>query len=464
MSSEPSIQVRPEAWSGSDGRLARSVARPMVRFLAQETTSGILLLIATAAALIWANLPGELGESYHRFWEMHVDIAIGDWHIFDESLEHFVNDALMALFFFVVGMEIKSELMTGDLADPRVAALPAIGALGGMLLPAAIYAVLTAGTDGFSGWGVPMATDIAFAVGVLALLGPSVPQRLKLFLLTLAIVDDIGAILVIAVFYTTSIELIWLAVAIGLVALVGLMTRYRIWYTPVYALVGFVVWYATFRSGVHATIAGVALGLMAPARPLLEDRAFENVEDILSGDRVDPTMIMDANWKMKEKIGVTTRLTQLLSPWTSFVIIPIFALANAGIPLSGDALGAAASSRVTLGVVLGLVVGKTLGVSLFSYLAVRFNLASLPRGVSFAHIVGGGAVAGIGFTVALFIARLAFAEDEGAEGASASLAEEAIMGVLVASLLATLLGFILLRLAGSRARPRVSPPLTRTAG
>ncbi len=436
----------------------------MVRFLAQETTSGVLLLIATAAALVWANLPGELGESYHRFWEMHVDIAIGDWHIFDESLEAFVNDALMALFFFVVGMEIKSELMTGDLADPRVAALPAIGALGGMLLPAAIYAALTVGTDGFDGWGVPMATDIAFAVGVLALLGPSVPQRLKLFLLTLAIVDDIGAILVIAVFYTTSIELVWLAVAIGLVALVGLMTKYRIWYTPVYAVIGFIVWYATFRSGVHATIAGVALGLMAPARPLLEDRAFENVEDILSGDRVDPTMIMDANWKMKEKIGVTTRLTQLLSPWTSFIIIPIFALANAGIPLSGEALGNAASSRVTLGVVLGLVVGKTVGVSLFSFLAVRFNLASLPRGVTFAHIVGGGAVAGIGFTVALFIARLAFAEGgggegDGVEGATAGLAEEAIMGVLVASLLATLLGFVLLRLAGARSRPRVSQPV-----
>ncbi len=422
----------------------------MVRFLAQETTSGILMLIATAAALIWANLPGELGESYHHFWETHVDLVIGDWHVFDEPFEAFVNDALMVLFFFVVGLEIKSELMVGDLRDPRVAALPAIGALGGMVLPAGIYAAMTIGTDGASGWGVPMATDIAFAVGVLALLGPSVPQRLKLFLLTLAIVDDIGAILVIAVFYTSSIQLGWLSVAVGLVVLVGLMTKYRVWYTPVYAVIGVVVWYATFRSGVHATIAGVVLGLMAPARPLLGPRTLESVEDVLSGDRIDASRLMDANWKTREQVAVTTRLTQILSPWTSFIIIPVFALANAGIPLTGEALRSAASSRITLGVILGLVVGKTVGVTLFSFLAVRFNLASLPRGVGFAHILGGGAVAGIGFTVALFIARLAFA-DEGEEG-PANLTDEAIMGVLAASLMATVLGFVLLRVAGSRAR------------
>jgi NhaA family Na+:H+ antiporter len=430
----------------------------MVRFLAQETTSGILLLIATAAALIWANLPGELGESYHHFWETHVDFAIGDWHLFDETLEAFVNDALMALFFFVVGMEIKSELMTGELRDPRVAALPAIGAFGGMLVPAAIYTAFTVGTDGASGWGVPMATDIAFAVGLLALLGPSVPQRLKLFLLTLAIVDDIGAILVIAVFYTTDIELGWLAAAAIGVVMVGLLTKYRVWYTPLYAVIGVGIWYATFRSGVHATIAGVVLGLMAPALPLLQGRAFESVEDVLSGDRVDPGRIMDANWKMKEQVAVTTRLTQLLSPWTSFIIIPIFALANAGIPLTADSLSSALSSRVTLGVILGLVVGKTVGVTLFSYLAVRFNLASLPNGVTFAHILGGGAVAGIGFTVALFITRLAFA-GEGGDGGS-PLADEAIKGVLVASVLATMLGFVLLRWAAARTR---SPQQTAKA-
>ena len=419
----------------------------MVRFLAQETTSGILLLIATAIALTWANLPGELGESYHHFWETDIELGIGDWEIFDEPLEAFVNDALMALFFFVVGLEIKSELMTGDLRDPRIAALPAIGALGGMILPAAIYALVTFGAEGSEGWGIPMATDIAFAVGVLALLGPSVPQRLKLFLLTLAIVDDIGAILVIAVFYTTDIELGWLSAAVIGVVAIGLLTKYRVWYTPLYAVIGVAVWYATFRSGVHATIAGVVLGLMAPALPLLQGRAFESIEDVLSGDRVDPSAIMDVNWKMKEQVAVTTRLTQLLSPWTSFVIIPIFAVANAGIPLSSDALSSAVSSRVTLGVILGLVVGKTVGVTVFSFLAVRLNVASLPTGVTFAHILGAGAVAGIGFTVALFIARLAFPGD-GEEGAT--LADEAIKGVLVASILATVLGFVLLRIAAAR--------------
>jgi Na+:H+ antiporter, NhaA family len=424
----------------------------MVRFLAQETASGVMLLLATAAALIWINLPGDIGGSYHHLWTTPIDIVIGDWEFLSLPLEAMVNDALMVLFFFVVGLEIKSELVVGDLADPRVAALPAIAALGGMIVPAIIFSLLAAGTEGAHGWGVPMATDIAFAVGVLALLGPMVPQRLRLFLLTLAIVDDIGAIVVIAVFYSGSLSASWLALAAGLVIAVGLLTRYRVWYTPLYAVIGIVVWYATFRSGVHATIAGVVLGLMAPARPLLVDRAFEGIEDILSGDSVDPNRARDAHWQMKERVAVTTRLTQILSPWTGFVIVPVFALANAGIPLSGEAFRSATTSRVTLGVVLGLVLGKTIGVSLFSFLAVRFNVASLPRGVSFFHLLGGGAVAGIGFTVALFIARLAFAAEGDAEHASA-LADEAIMGVLAASILATLLGFVLLRMASRRAYP-----------
>ena len=442
MSSEPSIQVRKEAWSGSDNRIAKAVARPLVRFLAQETASGVLLLIATAIALIWVNLPGELGESYHRLWETHLSLNIGDWSFFDESLEHVVNDALMVLFFFVVGVEIKSELVVGDLSEPRVALLPAIAAFGGMVVPALIYLAVTSGGEGANGWGIPMATDIAFAVGVLALLGPMVPQRLKLFLLTLAIVDDIGAILVIAAFYTTNLRFDWLSVAIGLLLLVVLLTRLRVWYTPIYFVLGIGIWYATFQSGVHATIAGVALGLSAPARPLLGPRAFEGVEDRLSGD--DPNYIFDANWKIKERLSITTRMAQLISPWTSFVIVPLFALANAGIELSGTAVSGAASSRVTWGIVLGLVVGKTVGVSLFTFLAVRFNVANLPAGVTMQHIIGGGAVAGIGFTVALFIARLAFVD---AEGEPLPLLEEAIMGVLVASLIATFLGWALLRRA-----------------
>ncbi len=444
--SEPSIQVRKEAWSGGDTRLAKVVARPMVRFLAQETASGVMLLIATAVALIWVNLPGEIGESYHHLWETHLVIDIGSWTLFDGSLEKVVNDALMVLFFFVVGVEIKSELVVGDLRDPRVAALPAIAALGGMIVPATVYAVVVGGGPGSNGWGVPMATDIAFAVGVLALLGPAVPQRLKLFLLTLAIVDDIGAILVIAVFYTTSIRFDWLALAIGLVVFVVVLTRLGVWYTPIYAVIGIIIWYATFRSGVHATIAGVVLGLLAPATPLLGARPFESIEDTLSGDNTAPERIMDVNWKMRETVAVTTRMAQLLSPWTSFIVVPLFALANAGIPLSGGAVSNALSSRITLGIVLGLVVGKTVGVSLFTFLAVRLDVASMPQGITFRHVIGGGAVAGIGFTVALFIAKLAFVD---ADGNALPQLDEAIMGILIASLLATLLGWFVLRRAGA---------------
>lgn len=416
----------------------------MVRFLAQETASGVLLLIATAIALIWVNLPGELGDSYHHFWETHLHLTIGSWDIFDESLEHVVNDALMVLFFFVVGLEIKSELVDGDLREPRVAALPAIAALGGMVVPAAIYIAITAGGEGVNGWGVPMATDIAFAVGVLALLGPVVPQRLKLFLLTLAIVDDIGAILVIAVFYTSDIRYDWLSLALFLLLIVVILSKLRVWYIPVYALIGLVIWYATFESGVHATIAGVALGLLAPATPLLGGRAFESVEDVLSGDTVNPNKIKDANWQIRESVPITTRLAQLVSPWTSFIIVPLFALANAGIEISGGVIGDAVGSRVTWGIIGGLVVGKTLGVSLFTWAAVRFNIASLPNGVNMLHVLGGGAVAGIGFTVALFIAKLAFVDEE---GEPLPIQEEAILGILVASLMATALGWIILRRA-----------------
>jgi len=421
----------------------------MVRFLAQETASGILLLLATAIALIWVNLPGGLGESYHHLWETHLRLQIGGWEILDKSLEAVVNDALMVLFFFVVGLEIKSELVVGDLANRRAAALPAIAAVGGMVVPAVIYLAITAGGEGTSGWGVPMATDIAFAVGVLALLGPSIPQRLKLFLLTLAIVDDIGAILVIAAFYTRGLRFDWLALAIFLLVLVVLMTRFRVWFTPVYAITGVIIWYATFKSGVHATIAGVALGLLAPARPLLGPRTFESVEDVLSGDTaVDLGSLRDANWRIRESVAVTTRLTSLLSPWTSFIIVPIFALANAGILLSADSFSALLNSRVTIGVILGLVIGKPVGITVATWLAVRFNLASLPAGITMRHVLGAGAVAGIGFTVALFIARLAFVDDT---GTPIVLLDEAVIGILVASAAASLLGWFVLRGAKSPA-------------
>lgn len=440
MSGNGGLPVRAEAWSGGDTRLARSVARPLVRFLAQETASGVLLLLATAAALIWANSP--YSEGYHHFWETEIDLMIGSWAPFAHgghglNLELFVNDVLMVLFFFVVGLEIKTELVTGDLSSPKEAALPALGALGGMIVPACIYALINLGGDGFDGWGVPMATDIAFAVGVLALLGPRIPSKLKLFVLALAIADDIGAILVIAVFYSEGLDYGWLSLALGGLLAVIVMQRARVWFTPVYVIVGVVIWYATFRSGVHATIAGVALGLLAPARPLLGLRAFERVEDYFSGDRTSAEELRDASWRIRETVPVTGRHLGLISPWTSFIVIPVFALANAGVTLSGDAVSAAVSSRVTLGVILGLVLGKPIGIWVATTLATRFTSVELPHGLTSMHILGAGAVAGIGFTVALFIGALAF-EDP-------AFGEQATIGVLVSSLTATFLGFLILR-------------------
>ncbi|MGI9617002.1 MAG: Na+/H+ antiporter NhaA [Acidimicrobiales bacterium] len=410
----------------------------MVRFLAQETASGVLLLVATALALLWVNSPW--GDTYFQFWETHLSINLGSIHIIDLSLHGWVNDALMALFFFVVGMEIKSELVDGELADPRVAALPAFGAIGGMIFPAALYLAFNAGGDTSAGWGIPMATDIAFAVGVLALLGPKVPQALKLFLLTLAIVDDIGAILVIAIFYTTSISFAWLGLAVAVTVLIVALRPLRVWYQPVYVLLGSIVWFATHESGVHATIAGVTLGLLAPARPLLGQRSFETVEDVLSGDTADPARLRDMSFKLREAVPVTTRLTNLLSPWTSFVVVPLFALANAGVLLSRDAISGALSSTVTLGIIVGLVIGKPVGIYLFAMLAIRLKVAQLPSVLRPIHLLGAGAVAGIGFTVALFIASLAF-DDR-------SLADEAVIGILVASLAATFAGWLILRTAG----------------
>ncbi len=441
--SESPLAIRKEAWSGGDTRLAKAVARPLVRFLQQETASGVLLLAATACALLWANVAP---DSYQSFWESGLDVVFRGTHLFEHEghalpLDLWVNDVMMVLFFFVAGLEIKSELVAGDLSDPKVAALPAIAALGGMLFPAAIFFAINVGGSGSHGWGVPMATDIAFAVGVLALLGPRVPFRLKLFLLTLAIADDIGAILVIAIFYSTGLSFQWLAAALAGLVVVTLLKKFRVWYIPVYVIVGIFVWYCTFRSGVHATIAGVALGLIAPAKPLLGPRAFENIEDIMMGERATPVAVRDVNWKMKESVPITSRLISLLSPWTGFIIVPLFALANAGVLLTGDVLSSAVSNRVMWGVIVGLVVGKPLGITLFAWLAVRFGVAEMPRGVSFMHVLAAGAVAGIGFTVALFIGGLAF-EIPGNQDA-------ATIGILVASFLATVLGAVLIRLAPS---------------
>ncbi len=422
---------------GRDSTLARRIGRPMTRFLAIESAGGIILLIATAAALIWANSPWS--ESYYDFWHTHVDIYIGETEIFAHSLDLFVNDALMALFFLVVGLEIKRELVTGRLRDRRAAALPAIAALGGMIVPALFYVAFNAGTPAAHGWGIPMATDIAFALGIVSLLGARVPRDLKVFLLTLAIVDDIGAIIVIALFYTEKLSVPFLILAVATTGFLGVLIKLRVWYTPIYVATGCFLWWATYRSGVHATIAGVVMGLLTPARPLQSEEEARRVAEWLRDKR--EVLLVDvryAAFNIQESVSMAQRLETALHPITSFIIIPIFALANAGVKLSGEIIGDAATSRVTLGIIVGLVLGKTIGVSLFSWLAVKVGVADMPKAMTSTHLVGLAMVSGIGFTVALFITGLAF------DAEHAEMIDQAKIGILVASFVASIGGLLLL--------------------
>ena len=414
--------------------------RPLEEFLGTETLGGLLLLVAAVAALIWANLPG---DSYVEFWSRHIVIDL-DVVVLNLTLVEWVNDALMAAFFFVVGLEIKREVLRGELAAPRKAALPVAAAFGGMVVPALIYFAFNAGTDGSDGWGIPMATDIAFAVGVLALLGKRAPLALKVFLLALAIADDLGAIAVIAVFYTDDVDLAWLGFAVALMALTYAMGRLGVRDLIVYVAVGVMAWVAVHESGVHATVAGVAFGLLTPIRPYFGraelvgpaqdslNHAIEADAEGAEGVEERTAALRELEEVARESQPVLDRMEHALHPWTGFVVVPIFALANAGVDLGGRAVSDAVDSRVTLGVVLGLMVGKPLGIFVFSWLAVRLGVATLPAGVHFEHVLGAGMIAGIGFTVSIFIANLAF-EDAG-------LVSEAKIGILFASAVMGALG------------------------
>jgi NhaA family Na+:H+ antiporter len=434
------------SWLGSDRPVPRLVARPFREFLDTEVAGGVVLLVAAAAALIWANSP--LSDSYETLLSTEISIGVGGYTI-AEDLQHWVNDALMVLFFFVVGLEVKRELAMGELSDTKKAAFPSVAALGGMVVPALIYTAFNFGGAGSAGWGIPMATDIAFAVGILALFGNRIHPSLKVFLLSLAVADDIGAIVVIALFYTSDLNPVALLVAGGLFGLVALLRAMRVIWIPLYVLVGAAAWLATYESGVHATIAGVVLGLMTPVRP----RRDPSKEPVGSLD-ADPDRLEDGEsegfaphevraWRLRtqERVAVGEYLEHVLHPWTSFVVIPIFALANAGVALTGDDVSNALSSPVTLGIVAGLVVGKLAGISLFAYAAQRIGFAEVPEGVSGRQIVGAAAIAGIGFTVSLFITELAF-ED-------AALIDEAKVGILVASVLAAGLGAVVLQFGGT---------------
>lgn len=371
---------------------AARVIRPLRDFLATESAGGVVLLLAALAALIWANSPWQ--DSYVEFWS--TDLGFGRDGL-SMDLQHWVNDGLMTLFFFVVGLEIKRELVTGELRDRRVAALPALAALGGMIVPALLYLAFNHSGAAAEGWGIPMATDIAIAVGVLSMFSRRVPASLKLFLLALAIVDDIGAIIVIAFFYSSGIEPVWLLVAALVFVAMGLLRVAGITHIAPLVVLGVALWFAMLESGVHATIAGVVLALVIPARE-------------------------------------TAVVEHSLHPWTSLVIVPLFVLANAGVTITGGALSDALDSSITQGVIVGLVVGKLIGITGFAWLAQRLRLAVMPKGADWNGMVAVAAIGGIGFTVSIFIASLAYGGER---------LDEAKIGILVGSLLAAGLGTLL---------------------
>lgn len=440
----PSPSSPPEAWEPLL-RFARLARRPLDRFLHIEAASGILLLVAAAVALTWANSPW--ASSYEALWSTPLGVRVGDF-TFERSLAWVVNDALMVIFFFVVGMEIRREIHHGELSEWRRAALPLAAALGGMIAPALVYLALAGAPSTRSGWGVPMATDIAFAVGILTLLGPRVPVALRVLLLALAVIDDLGAIVVIALFYSSGIAASGLLVAaVGIVAVFA-MQRLGVRAKLAYVVPATVAWGGIYAAGIHPTIAGVIVGLITPVRAWLGPDGF------VSGVRVELDHLSEAtpgtlsthdlaetlrhvDAARREAMSPAESLIEMLHPWVAFGIMPVFALANAGVTVSGGAFDDA-SVRVALAVTFGLVLGKPLGVLTASFVTLRLRLGVLPLGVTFRHLAVLGIVAGVGFTMSLFIAQLAFQD--------AHLLAAAKLGVLAASAGAAVIALVLGRL------------------
>ncbi len=418
--------------------------QPFDALLGAQTTGGILLFLAAVAAMIWANSPW--AEGYHHFWEQHVILGSPEWNL-DLSLHHWINDGLMAMFFFVVGLELKREMVAGELSRPRDAMLPIAAALGGMVVPALLYLWQNPTGPAHAGWGIPMATDIAFALGLMALLGKRVPISLKIFLTTLAVADDLGAVVVIALFYTSEISMLNLGIGAGILGIMLAGNRLGVrspWFYAIFGIGG--VWTAFLMSGVHATIAGVLAAFAIPATPKVDEMVFvrrmrlylhsyakqDTPENgIRTSDQIHELARMN---RMTEYASTPLQnLEHALHPLVTFIVLPLFALANAGVALPDDLLGALATP-VALGVGLGLVLGKPIGVLLMSYIMVRFAGAKLGNGVTWHHMAGAGLLAGIGFTMSLFVNELAFS--------NVVLQQEAKLGVLCASLLAGVVGYV----------------------
>ena len=435
----------PGVWKPAQ-KAVRTLVRPLEAFLHIQASSGILLLIASVLALVWANSPWR--DTYEHIWHTSLSIGVGEWR-FDKPLHFWINDGLMVVFFFVVGLEIRREIHSGELSEVRRAILPAAAAVGGMLVPAAIFFALNHAHPARSGWGVPMATDIAFAVGVLSLLGKRVPPALRVLLLALAIIDDIGAILVIALFYSTNFAPIGLIIAAVGIALTRGMRAIGVRRPIIYVLPGIVVWSGFLIAGIHPTIAGVVLGLLTPARPwygqsgfiTAAERAIEKFRDTASNtddphDLVQP--LHEIGQARREAVSPVIRLETLLHPWVAFGIMPLFAFANAGVYLGDIDFSEASSLRLLGGVLFGLVLGKPIGIIVACFLVIRAGITSFPKGISWKSISVLGAVAGIGFTMAIFIAGLAFVD--------AHMLGTAKVAVLIASTVAGVLSLLFGRL------------------
>ncbi len=420
----------------SRSRATARLLSPLRDFLHTEAAGGVLLAIGAVAALIWANSPWS--GSYDSLWATDISLAFGD-HVLTLDLRHWVNDAAMTVFFFVVGLEITRELATGHLSTRRTAILPAVAALGGMVVPALLYLVI-AGGDAPRGWAVPMATDIALALGVVAVAGRSLPSSLRVFLLGLAIVDDIGAIVVIAAFYSDGVSWPWLAAAVASIVVTVAARRMGVRSVGVYVAIGCILWFALHEAGIHATLAGVAMGLLAPTTPRVPAE-YVDAEELLDLSSVQS--VVATTELARGSVSVVEWLQHRLHPWTSYVIVPVFALANSGIEISAEGLRDALGATVTWGIIVGLVVGKPLGVLIATKVAVRSGVADRPAGSTPARLLGLGTAAGIGFTVALFITELAFRDE--------AQREQAKLAILVASALAAALAAALLRFGGRAA-------------
>lgn len=447
---EIGVAIR-QRWGESDRVVPRAVVQPIQRLLSAEAAGGAVMVLAAVAALVWANSPWH--ESYRSLWRTAVELKAGPLGV-SFSLQEFVNDVMMTPFFFLAALEIKREFIYGDLRDRKAAALPVLAALGGMVVPALVFTLFNRSGDGARGWGIPMATDIAFAVGIVTLLGKRVPLAARTFLLTLAVADDIGGIAVIAFFYSSSLKVGWLLAFAGCLAAAAIAARLHIRHYAIYLPLGVAAWYTLEHGGVHATIAGVMFGVLTPAwafsdpswfadaaQPLIDRISATFKDDILTAEESEGNegTLRELVRLANETMSPLERHLASLGPWIAFVVVPIFALANAGVRFVGGSVGNPFADRVVLGVMAGLVIGKAVGVTAASALAVRLGIGRLPGGTTWRMLFGLAVTAGVGFTVALFVADLAFENEATLDAAK--------VGILLGSFLASILGYLTLRWA-----------------